>query len=370
MMEREKSELPPYSAVATSTAEWPRRHRAIRRSRGLRVVALAFLAFIVYAQWKQIQPAIKSNSSRLSIQKLQDDLEVCAKLKSKPEDPIGAGRHRNARYIDGHKPTLIKNAAIWVGEPVKGTSAEDARAGVGYSWVSGDVFLEYGLIKKVEKDIDLSALSSDTLVWDAKGRRLTSGIIDMHSHSGVDSQPELVGSEDTNELSDNITPYVRSIDGLDPNDHQLEVIKSGGVTTSLVLPGSGNNIGGEAFVIKHAIGKQDGRNETSAADMLADPDRNWRYIKMACGENAKRVYGRSGATLSPTSKPLWTTQTSSSLPSEHSTMPIRHFSCLKSSSVPMVIRRPRLRSSLIICGIRLRLISARSTLARFFMRTG
>ncbi|KAF2967552.1 hypothetical protein GQX73_g6067 [Xylaria multiplex] len=213
---------------------------------------------------------------------------------SKPGDPIGAGRYRNARYIDGHKPTLIKNATIWVGEPAKGTSAEDARAGIGYSWIHGDVFLEYGLIKRVEADIDLSTLSSDTLVWDAKGRRLTTGIIDMHSHSGVDGLPELVGGEDTNELSSDITPYVRSIDGINPNDYQIEVIKSGGVTTSLVLPGSGNNIGGEAFVIKHAVGQPDGRNETSAADMLADPDRTWRYIKMACGENPKRVYGKVG----------------------------------------------------------------------------
>ncbi|KAI1192919.1 amidohydrolase [Nemania serpens] len=291
-MEREKGELPPYSAVANP--EWPRRHRAIRRSRGLRAFALVCLAFIVYAQWRQIHPASKSSSPLLSIIKLQEDLEVCAKLRSTPKDPIGAGRHRNARYIDGHKPTLIKNATIWVGEPAKGTSTEDARVGVGYSWTHGDVFLEYGLIKRVEKDIDISTLSSDTLVWDAKGRRLTSGIIDMHSHSGVNSIPELVGNDDTNELSADITPYVRSIDGLDPNDHQIQVIKSGGVTTSLVLPGSGNNIGGEAFAIKHAVGQPDGRNETSAADMLADPDRNWRYIKMACGENAKRVYGRVG----------------------------------------------------------------------------
>ncbi|KAJ2987848.1 hypothetical protein NUW58_g4287 [Xylaria curta] len=116
----------------------------------------------------------------------------------------------------------------------------------------------------------------------------------MHSHSGVNGLPGLVGNDDTNEASADITPFVRSIDGIDPNDHQLEVIKSGGVTTSLVLPGSANNIGGEAFVIKHAIGRPDGRNETSAADMLADPDRNWRYIKMACGENPKRVYGKSG----------------------------------------------------------------------------
>ncbi|KAI1280232.1 amidohydrolase [Xylaria sp. FL0933] len=291
-MEREKSELPPYSAVAH--AEWPQRRRAMRRSRGLRVLGLAFLAFIVYAQWRQIRPEPRSSSSQLSLEKLQEDLDVCSKLRSKPEDPIGAGRRRNARYIDGHKPTLIRNATIWVGEPAEGTSPEDSWAGIGYSWIRGDVFLKHGLIKRVETDIDVSTLSSDTLVWDAKGRRLTSGIIDMHSHSGVDSIPELVGSEDTNELSSDITPYVRSIDGLNPNDHQIEVIKSGGVTTSLVLPGSGNNIGGEAFVIKHAVGKPDGREEISAADMLADPDRNWRYIKMACGENAKRVYGKAG----------------------------------------------------------------------------
>ncbi|KAI0409290.1 amidohydrolase [Xylaria palmicola] len=291
-MEHEKIGLPPYSAVARPAE--PRRHRAIRRSRGLRALALACLAFIVYAQWKQIHPPSRPRPSLLSIQKLQDDFRLCSKLRSKPEDPIGAGRHRNVRYIDGHKPTLIKNASIWVGEPAKGTSAEDARAGIGYSWIHGDVFIEYGLIKRVERNIDVATMSSDTLVWDAKGRRLTSGIIDMHSHSGVDSIPGLVGSDDTNELSADITPYVRSIDGLDPNDHQIEVIKSGGVTTSLILPGSGNNIGGEAFVIKHAVGRADGRNETSAADMLADPDRNWRYIKMACGENAKRVYGKAG----------------------------------------------------------------------------
>jgi hypothetical protein len=62
----------------------------------------------------------------------------------------------------------------------------------------------------------------------------------------------------------------------------------------LILPGSGNNIGGEAYVIKLATGKPDGREEISAVDMLADPDRNWRYMKMACGENAKQIYGKVG----------------------------------------------------------------------------
>ncbi|KAI2634617.1 amidohydrolase [Xylaria nigripes] len=292
-MEGEKGGLPPYSAVVSY--ESPRRRRGIRRSRVVRVLVIACLTFIVYAQWLQIhRRARHSQVAFLSTEKLQNDLNLCSKLSSKPNNPIGFGRERNARYIDGYAPTLIKNATIWIGEPSEGTNADAARLGVGYSWTHGDVFIEHGLIKRVESDIDVASLPSDTLVWDAKGRRLTTGIIDMHSHAGINGVPELFGNQDTNEMSADITPYVRSIDGLDPNDHQIRVIKSGGVTTSLVLPGSGNNIGGEAFAIKHAVGRQDGRNETSAVDMLADPDRNWRYIKMACGENAKRTYGRAG----------------------------------------------------------------------------
>ncbi|KAF3059556.1 hypothetical protein GL218_04773 [Daldinia childiae] len=291
-MEYGKGELPPYSAVAVP--DW-RRRRSVRRSRAIKFFALTCLAFIVYAQWWQMDTRPKGRPvSQLSIDKLSENLRTCAKLRSKPQDPIGLGRERNARYVDGHKPTLIKNATIWIGEPTDGTSDKDARAGKGFSWINADVLLEYGLIKEVQKDIDTRLLPSDTLIWDAKGRQLTSGIIDMHSHAGVDSLPELVGNDDTNEMGSNITPYIRSIDGINVFDHQIQVIKSGGVTTSLVLPGSSNNIGGEAFVIKHAVGIPDGRNETSINDLLADPDRSWRYIKMACGENSKRTYGKAG----------------------------------------------------------------------------
>jgi hypothetical protein len=237
----------------------------------------------------------------LSAKRLQEDLATCEKLRKEPQNPIGAGRERNARYIDGHAPTLIKNATVWVGEPAEGTAPDAARKGAGYSWTRSDVYLEYGLIKRVEPSIALSSVASDTVVFHAKGRPLTAGIIDMHSHAGVDPLPELWGDEDTNEMASDITPYVRAIDGFHPGDHQIQVIKSGGVTTSLVLPGSANNMGGEAFVIKHAAGKAGGRNETSAADMLADPDRNWRYMKMACGENPKRTYGRPGK-QGPTSR--------------------------------------------------------------------
>ena len=259
----------------------------MRRSRALKFFVLACLSLIALAQWRQVWRSDR-HAPKLSLAKLNDDLSTCKKLHHKPKDPVGLGRDKSARYVQGGKPTLIRNATIWVGEPADGTTEADARAGKGWAWITSDVLLEHGLIKNVERDISLSSLPKDTHVWDAEGRQLTCGIIDMHSHAGVDSLPSLRGNSDTNEVIDNITPWARSIDGLFLLDPQIEVIKSGGVTTSLILPGSANNIGGEAFLIKHAVGKDDGRTELSTADMLADPEHSWRYMKMACGENPKR----------------------------------------------------------------------------------
>ncbi|QUC23550.1 uncharacterized protein UV8b_07791 [Ustilaginoidea virens] len=300
-----KSGLPPYSppdlAVAragTAESRQPlgnhpnrlRSPRGIRRSRGTKFFVLACLALIVLAQWKHVFGSRRSASSaRLSLDRLNQDLATCKRLRRKPQDPIGLGRGTNARFVHGARPTLIKNATIWAGEPAEGTSDAEARAGKGWQWTRGDVYLEHGLISKVGQDLPLHSLPQDTQLFDAEGRLLTSGIIDMHSHAGVDSLPALRGTSDFNEFSDNVTPYVRSIDGLYVFDPQIQVIKSGGVTTSLILPGSSNNIGGEAYLIKHAVGRPDGRNETSANDLLADPERHWRYMKMACGENPKRA---------------------------------------------------------------------------------
>ncbi|KAK1590275.1 amidohydrolase [Colletotrichum navitas] len=290
-----KDDLPPYTSTPSEEALPPARIPAFqslpRRSRTLRALGLVCLAFIVYAQWRQITPTAATSGTGftthgLSIGKLEEDLATCRKLHGKPVDPPGYGRARSSRYVDGHRSTIIRNASVWVGEPVDGAAS--------YTWVQADVFIEHGLIRRVIKDIPMSTLPSDVLVYNAAGRPLTSGIIDMHSHAAVHSLPTLHGNEDVSELSTDITPYVRSIDGIQPTDYQLQVIKSGGVTTSLILPGSSNNIGGEAYVIKHATGTADGRNETSVIDMLADPDRSWRHMKMACGENSKQIHGKAG----------------------------------------------------------------------------
>ncbi|CAO3577184.1 unnamed protein product [Absidia cylindrospora] len=117
----------------------------------------------------------------------------------------------------------------------------------------------------------------------------------MHSHLGVDSWPELKATDDTNEMTSPLTPFVRSIDAFNPSDNAIRIVASGGVTSALVLPGSGNLIGGEAFVFKLRP-----VNTTSNEDMLVQAhidetmERRWRYEKHACGENPKRVYGSQG----------------------------------------------------------------------------
>ena len=283
----EKDGLPRYSPID----EYARYRR--RRRRGppwiVKLAILACLGYTLYT-WRIPRRSFQSShpgNEQLSTERLQADYAVCSKLRSTPIDPNGQ-RNRSSRYVEGHKPVLIRNATVWTGEPIAGTTPEDAHVGKGYSWTHADVYLEYGLIKRVEPDIWEADLPTEYILYNAQGRQLTSGIVDMHSHATVDPLPYLRGWSDDNELSNDITPYVRSLDGINPLDHQLQVIKSGGVTTSLILPGSGNNMGGEAYVIKHAVGKADGRPEISADDMLADPDKTWRYMKMACGENAKR----------------------------------------------------------------------------------
>ncbi|CAO2649825.1 Nn.00g011170.m01.CDS01 [Neocucurbitaria sp. VM-36] len=281
--------LPTYTAATTSSRSRSL-HSRRKRQRTFRLLALSCLACLAYYSFTIANNTTKPINT-LSLERLQEDYATCSKLKNKPVSAHGA-REVNKRWVNTTKPLLIRNATIWVGEPTARTSYEDARVGKGWSWISSDVFVDKGLILNIASNIDIKNLPQKTDIFDAKGRQLTAGIVDMHTHAGLGSVGNL--DDDTNEMSSDVTPYVRSIDGIDPLQPEIEFIKSGGVTTSLFLPGSGNNIGGEAYVLKFAVGPKNGRPEISQQDMLADPDRTWRYMKMACGENPKRVYGKAG----------------------------------------------------------------------------
>jgi hypothetical protein len=120
----------------------------------------------------------------------------------------------------------------------------------------------------------------------------------MHSHLGVYSAPALSGASDGNSLHGPILPWLRSLDGLNTHDDAYRLSISGGITTALVLPGSANSIGGQAFPIK--LRPTEARSATS---MLLEPPHTingstvpagahprWRHMKHACGENPSRVY--------------------------------------------------------------------------------
>lgn len=190
------------------------RRRRIRR-RALRVVVLACFAYAAYVHWFSRDSTIKEQL--LSSERLNDGYATCRKLRTLPVDPSG---HRNvsARYVEGGKPILIRNATVWTGESEPGTEK--------YSWARLDVLLRNGLIEKVSSHIPGHYLPYEHDTVNANGRQLTAGIIDMHSHTGVDSLPELRGNSDTNELSEDTTPYVRSLDGFNPLDPQIQVCYS------------------------------------------------------------------------------------------------------------------------------------------------
>jgi len=136
---------------------------------------------------------------------------------------------------------------------------------------NGSVYIKDGKIAAVGKDV--SAPSSATVI-DAGGKYLTPGIVDSHSHIALD--------DDVNEATSPVTPQMMMIDAFDYQDKAIYRGLAGGVTTSLLLHGSANMIGGQAVVIKHKYGLN--------RDALLFPGAP-RSIKFASGENPKRVYG-------------------------------------------------------------------------------
>jgi len=136
----------------------------------------------------------------------------------------------------------------------------------------GSVYIKDGKIAAVGESVN--APSSATVV-DAGGKFLTPGIIDSHSHIALD--------DDVNEATSPVTPHMMMIDAFDYQDKAIYRALAGGVTTSLLLHGSANMIGGQAIVIKHKYGL----NRDAMLFPGAPPS-----IKFASGENPKRVYGR------------------------------------------------------------------------------
>lgn len=154
---------------------------------------------------------------------------------------------------------LIKNATVWTGEKegrLEGT----------------DVLIKNGKIAQIGKNLS----DATAKVIDGTGKYVTAGIVDEHSH---------IAAASINEGGQSVTSEVRIADNLNPEDINIYRQLSGGVTTSHILHGSANTIGGQTQLIKLRWGVTD----TALKFQGADP-----FIKFALGENVKRTTATQG----------------------------------------------------------------------------
>ena len=160
--------------------------------------------------------------------------------------------------------TLLTNATILTGT---GERLDDA-----------DILLVNGKVMQVGKNLS----AEQAKVIDMAGKWITPGIIDVHSHLGVYPNPQVESHSDGNEMTSPNTSEVWAEHSVWPQDPAFEAARAGGVTTLQILPGSANLFGGRGVTLRNVP------SHTMQGMKFADAPYG---LKMACGENPKRVYG-------------------------------------------------------------------------------
>ncbi|WP_165741623.1 amidohydrolase [Pseudoalteromonas sp. Z1A6] len=163
--------------------------------------------------------------------------------------------------------TLITNATVLTGT---GERLEDA-----------DVLLVDGKVQQVGKDLTATA----DITIDAQGKWVTPGIIDVHSHLGAYPSPSVESHQDGNEMTSPNTAEVWVEHSVWPQDPGFNRAREGGITSLQILPGSANLFGGRGVTLKNV--------PAHTMQGMKFPEAPYG-LKMACGENPKRVYGRQG----------------------------------------------------------------------------
>ncbi len=168
-------------------------------------------------------------------------------------------------------PTLVRNATLLTATGAPGSRIE-----------GGSILLQDGKIAAVGKDLPAPP---GAVIVDGAGKWVTPGIIDIHSHLGVDAAPDVDANSDANELTNPVTADVWAEHSVWPQDPQFPLSLAGGVTAMQILPGSGNLIGGRSVTVKNV--------PATTVQAMKFPGAPYG-LKMACGENPKRVYGEKG----------------------------------------------------------------------------
>lgn len=181
----------------------------------------------------------------------------------------GAGDDEAKPYSSRYQPmaggaTLLKGATVLTG--------------TGERLDGADVLISDGKIQAVGENLD----AGDATVVDASGRWVTPGVIDVHSHLGVYPSPGTQSHSDGNEVTSPNTAQVWAEHSVWPHDPGFTTALAGGVTSLQILPGSANLFGGRSVTLKNVPGRNVMEMKFPGAPY---------GLKMACGENPKRVYG-------------------------------------------------------------------------------
>ncbi|MFC0589920.1 amidohydrolase [Novosphingobium aquiterrae] len=170
------------------------------------------------------------------------------------------------------RTTLITGATVFDG---KGGRIE-----------SGNVLIKDGKLAGVSGALADMDVPPDAVRIDGSGKFVTPGVIDVHSHLGVYASPAVEAHSDGNEMTSPTTPEVWAEHSVWPQDPGFSrALTNGGVTSLQILPGSGNLIGGRSVVLKNVYAR--------TVQGMKFPGAPYG-MKMACGENPKRVYGEKG----------------------------------------------------------------------------
>ena len=169
---------------------------------------------------------------------------------------------------------LIKNGYI---KPMVGADIENGCVLIG----------DDGKIVAIGAELTAPA---DCIVIDAEGRLVTPGCVDAHCHIGLDNEGMGWEGRDYNEIVEPLTPQMRAIDSINPQDEAFGLALQGGVTSACTGPGSANVVGGTFVAIKLSGKRVD--------KMII---KNPLAMKCAFGENPKRCYGQ-GLKKSPTTR--------------------------------------------------------------------
>ncbi|KAF7556147.1 hypothetical protein G7Z17_g1641 [Cylindrodendrum hubeiense] len=226
------------------------------------------------------------------LKRFEDSLQQCKSLKTFPSRLDPQNRTVNPRWnrVSGQqRPVVLTNATFFDGTSVYPEPM--------------DITFEKGLITRLAPTASsLTSAGFNALfeIYNVHLRFVTPGLVDMHSHHSLGVWPDTGGAnDDVNEMQTEwgpMTPFVRVLDGLKAYDEAFMLIASGGITSSLILPGSANIMGGEGFAVKNARNSGEHREyvvEETLLEYGVPEEQRVRYMKLACGENPKDVYGHT-----------------------------------------------------------------------------